>query len=259
MGKRIGIEVSQAVAVAVKLSRAEIISAYPITPQTHIVEDLSKIVANGELEAVFIPVESEHSAMSAAIGSAAVGARTYTATSAQGLALMHELMFITAAMRMPVVMTIVNRALSAPINIWNDHSDIMSERDANWIQIFAENGQEATDLSICAFKIAEDPSVLLPVGINLDGFILSHVIEPVEFPEQALVDDFLPAFKPPLPLDPIKPVTMGPVGIPEIYTEAKYQAEQALLTSKAYIAQTFKQWGEKTGREYNLVERNGYP
>lgn len=257
MAKRIGIEVSQAVAEAVKLARAEVISAYPITPQTHIVEDLSQIVANGELEAVFIPVESEHSAMSAAIGSAACGARTYTATSSQGLALMHELMFIASGMRLPVVMTIVNRALSAPINIWNDHSDIMSERDTNWIQIFAENGQEATDLSILAFKIAEHPTVQLPVGINLDGFMLSHVIEPVEFPEQDKVDAFLPPMQPQLTLDPAKPVTLGPVGIPEIYTETKVQGEQAILTSKAVVEQVFKEWGQHFGRQYNMIEAAG--
>ena len=190
MGKRIGTEVSIAVAEAVKLARVDVISAYPITPQTHIVEDLSQIVANGELEAAFIPVESEHSAMSAAVGAAATGARVYTATSAQGLALMHEILFIASSLRLPMVMTVANRSLSGPISIWNDHSDIMAERDIGWIQIFGENGQEIFDLTIAAFRIAEDKRVLLPVCVNMDGFILTHMIEPIEVPDQELVDGF---------------------------------------------------------------------
>jgi len=257
MGKRIGIEVSLAVADAVKMAKAEVISAYPITPQTHIVEELSTFVADGSLDAAFIPVESEHTAMSAAIGAAATGARTYTATSSQGLALMHEILFIAAGLRMPMVMTVANRALSAPINIWNDHSDIMSERDINWVQIFVENGQEAFDLTICAFKITEDKRVLLPIAVNLDGFILTHVIEPIEFPEQAAVDAFLPPFAPQMTLDPAKPVTMGPVGMPEVYTEAKVQCEQALLNSKLVVKEVLDDWAKQFGRAYDLVEKNG--
>ena len=257
MGKKIGIEVSLAVAEAVKLARAEVISAYPITPQTHIVEELSIYVANGELEAAFIPVESEHTAMSAAVGAMATGARTYTATSSQGLALMHEILFIASAMRLPIVMTIVNRSLSGPISIWNDHSDIMSERDTGWIQIFAENGQEATDLSILAFRIAEDNRVLLPIGVNLDGFMLSHMIEPIEFPDQKSVDAFLPPYNALLKLDPAAPVTMGPVGIPEVYAEAKMQCDQALLNSKAVVKEVLDDWGRSFGRSYNVVEKNG--
>ncbi len=259
MGKRIGIEVSLAVAEAVMLSRADVISAYPITPQTHIVEELSTYVANGKLDAAFIPVESEHTAMSAAMGSSATGARTYTATSAQGLALMHEILFIASAMRLPIVMTIVNRALSGPISIWNDHSDIMSEREIGWIQLFVENGQEAMDLSIAAFKIAEDHRVLLPIGVNLDGFMLSHMIEPIEFPQQADVDAFLPSYVPKLVLDPLKPVTLGPVGVPEVYTEAKVQCEQALIHSKPVVKEVLDAWGKAFGRQYNLVESNGKP
>lgn len=257
MGKRIGIEVSLAVADAVKMAKAEVISAYPITPQTHIVEELSTFVADGSLDAAFIPVESEHSAMSAAIGAAAAGARTYTATSSQGLAYMHEILFIASALRTPMVMTVANRALSGPINIWNDHSDIMAERDINWVQIFAENGQEAFDLTICAFKIAEDKRVLLPIAVNIDGFILTHVIEPIEFPEQAKVDAFLPPFEPQMVLDTAKPVTMGPVGVPEVYTEAKFQCEQALLNSKPVVEEVMGDWAKQFGREYKLVEKNG--
>src|SRR5574340_1251638 len=199
---RVGMEVSIAVSHAVQLARAEAIAAYPITPQTHIVEHLSSLVANGELEAEFVTVESEHSAMSASIGAAATGARTYTATSSQGLALMHEILFIASGMRLPIVMTVANRALSAPLSIWNDHGDIMAEKDIGWIQIFVENGQESFDHSIMAFKIAENHQVLLPTIINLDGFILTHVVEPLEMLDQETIDKFLPPITPYLKLDP---------------------------------------------------------
>lgn len=255
--KRVGIEVSLAVAEAVKMARAQVISAYPITPQTHIVEELSHYVANGELDAEFIPVESEHSAMSAAVGASAAGARVYTATSSQGLALMHEILFIAAAMRLPIVMTIANRSLSGPISIWNDHSDIMAERDIGWIQLFVEDGQEATELTVAAFKIAEDHRVLLPVGVNMDGFILTHMIEPIVFPEQQTVDAFLPPYKPALKLDPAKPVTLGPVGVPEVYMEAKKQCEQALLDSKAVVKEVLAEVNKTFKRKYDLVETNG--
>ncbi|MGM0609737.1 MAG: pyruvate ferredoxin oxidoreductase [Thermodesulfobacteriota bacterium] len=257
MPKRIGTEVSLAVAEAVKMAKVDVVSAYPITPQTHIVEELSEFVANAELDAAFIPVESEHSAMSAAVGASATGARVYTATSAQGLALMHEILFIAASLRTPMVMTIANRALSGPISIWNDHSDIMSEKDIGWVQLFVENGQEAYDLSILAFKIAEDKRVLLPVGVNMDGFTLSHMIEPVQILEQETVDGFLPDFDPGMKLDPANPVTMGPVGVPEIYLEAKKQCEQALLGADKVVQEVFAEWEELTGRKYELVEQNG--
>ncbi len=257
MLKRIGIEVSIAVAEAVKLSRTEVISAYPITPQTHIVEELSHYVANGELDAEFIPVESEHSAMSAAIGSQAAGVRTYTATSSQGLALMNEILFIASAMRLPIVMTVANRSLSGPISIWNDHSDIMSVRDIGWIQLFCEDGQEAMEMTVASFKIAEDHRVLLPTIMNMDGFILTHMIEPIEFPEQADIDAYLPEYVPAMKLDTTKPVTYGPVGVPEVYIEAKKQCEQALLNSKPVIEEHLKELSAISGREYNLVESNG--
>jgi pyruvate ferredoxin oxidoreductase alpha subunit len=235
-GKRVGMEVSIAVSYAVQLARAEAIAAYPITPQTHIVEHLSTLVANGELEAEFITVESEHSAMSASVGSAATGARTYTATSSQGLALMHEILFIASAMRLPIVMTVANRALSGPLSIWNDHGDIMAERDIGWIQIFTENGQEAFDHSVMAFKIAEDHRVLLPTIINLDGFILSHVVEAHEILDQETVDRFLPPLVPYHRLDPQKPVTMGAFAMPELYTEVKMAHQVALANSYDTIA-----------------------
>jgi len=257
MSKAIGLEVSLAVAEAVKQANVDVVSAYPITPQTHIVEELSEYVANGKLDAEYIPVESEHSAMSAAIGASAAGARAYTATSAQGLALMHETLFIASGMRLPIVMTVANRSLSAPISIWNDHSDIMSERDIGWVQIFAENGQEAYELSIAAFKIAEDHRVLLPVCINIDGFILTHMIEPITFIDQQKIDDFLPPFKPALTLNPEKPVTMGPVGVPEVYTESRKQLEHALWGSLEVVREVFDDWNKRFDHEYRLVEKNG--
>ncbi|WP_028574402.1 pyruvate ferredoxin oxidoreductase [Desulfonatronovibrio hydrogenovorans] len=257
MNKAKGLEVSLAIAEAVKQADVDVVAAYPITPQTHIVEELSVYVANGELDAEYVPVESEHSAMSAAVGSSAAGARTYTATSAQGLALMHEILFIASGLRLPIVMTVANRALSAPISIWNDHGDIMSERDIGWIQIFAENGQEAYELTIAAFKIAEDHRVLLPICVNVDGFILTHMIEPINFIDQNEVDKFLPPFKPALTLDPEKPVTMGPVGVPEVYIESRKQCEQALINSKAVVSEVLADWGQRFNQKYRLIERNG--
>ena len=209
MAKRAGIEISVAIGEVVKLANADVIAAYPITPQTHIVEHLAELVADGELDAEYIPVESEHSAMSACLGASAVGARTFTATAGQGLELMHEVLYVASSMRLPVVMTVVNRALSAPLSVWNDHSDAMSVRDTGWIQIFVENGQEAIDNVICAFRIAEDQKVLLPVMIHLDGFHISHMIEPILLPEQDEIEKFLPKNDYPLPLDPAKPVSMG--------------------------------------------------
>lgn len=254
MGRRIGLEVSLAISEAVKLARAQVIAAYPITPQTHIVEELAQMVADGDLDAEFIMVESEHSAMSACCGSAAVGARTYTATASQGLALMHEILFIASGLRLPMVMTVANRALSAPLSIWGDHSDIMAERDAGWIQLFAETGQEAFDLTIQAFKIAEDHRVLTPAIVNLDGFTLSHVVEPIEIESQEDVDAFLPPCEPVVRLDPDKPVTIGPVGFPEIYTEIKMQQNEALLGSYPVILEVWEEFEKIFGRSYRPVE-----
>ncbi|MFH1874830.1 MAG: hypothetical protein ABH859_06575 [Pseudomonadota bacterium] len=221
MSKRIGLEVSLAVSEAAKMARTEVVAAYPITPQTHIVESLAEMIAEGELDAEYICVESEHSAMSACLGSSATGARTFTATAGQGLELMHEVVYVAASMRLPIVMAVANRALSSPLSVWGDHSDVMAIRDTGWIQIFAENGQEAFDLVLWAFRCAEDKRVLFPVTVNLDGFHLTHVVEPIELPDQELVDKYLPKFEYPLPLDPRKPVSMGAFTIPQFYTEAK--------------------------------------
>ncbi len=217
-------------------------------------EHLSELVADGHLDAEFIPVESEHSAMSVCIGTQAVGARTFTSTSAQGLALMHELLFIASAMRFPIVMAVVNRALSAPLNIWNDHSDIMASRDCGWIQIFVDNGQQAYDQTICAFRIGEDRRVLLPVAINIDGFSLSHVVEAVEFLPQEDVHRFLPPYQPLYRTHPDQPVTMGAFAMPELYMETKKAHDVALLNSLAVIKEVWAEWKELTGREYSSLE-----
>ena len=254
MAKRTGMEVSLAISEAVKLANADVIAAYPITPQTHIVEHLADLVANGELNAEYIPVESEHSAMSACLGSSATGARTFTATAGQGLELMHEVVYVASAMRLPIVMAVANRALSSPLSVWGDHSDVMAVRDTGWIQIFVENGQEAIDNTIIAFKIAEDHRVLLPVMIHLDGFHLSHIVEPVVFPEQSAVNAFLPPNNFPLPLDPAKPVQMGDFAPPAVFTEAKWAQEMNLEKSKEVILEVWKDFAKKFGRQYNPVE-----
>ncbi len=254
MATRTGMEVSIAIGETVKLANADVVAAYPITPQTHIVEHLAELVANGELDAEFIPVESEHSAMSACLGSAAAGARTFTATAGQGLELMHEVLYVASPMRLPIVMTVANRALSAPLSVWGDHSDAMAVRDTGWIQIFTENGQEVIDNVLCAFRIAEDQRVLLPVMVHLDGFHLSHVIEPILLPEQSEVDQFLPPNQYPLPLDPNKPVTMGDFGPPIIYPETKWAQEVNLRAAKDVILQHWKEFGNTFGRYYSPVE-----
>jgi len=254
MTTRVGVEVSIAVADAVKLCNADVVAAYPITPQTHIVEHLAELVANGELEAEYIPVESEHSAMSACLGSSATGARTFTATSSQGLALMNEVLFIASGM-LPIVMAVANRALSSPLSIWGDHSDVMSVRDTGWVQIFVENGQQAIDNTICAFKIGEDKRVLLPVMVHLDGFNLTHVIEPIIFPEESEVAKFLPPNKYPLPLNPNKPVAMGDFAPPFIFTEAKWAQEFNIEKSKAVVLEVWDQFAKAFGRRYQPVEK----
>ncbi len=254
MEKRVGMEASIAVAEAAGLCDLDAIAAYPITPQTHIVEHLSELVADGEVDAEFVPVESEHSAISVCCGTSAAGARTFTATSAQGLALMHEILFIVPALRLPVVMVVANRTLSGPISIWNDHSDIMAERDIGWVQIFAENGQEALDLTIWAFRLAEDKRVSLPVIVNFDGFIVTHMIEAMMMPDREMVRKFLPPFEPLLRLDVDEPITMGPVGIPSIFTETKKAHQEVLLNSYETIIETLDEFSKHFKRSYKPVE-----
>lgn len=254
MGKRVGMEVSFAASEAVKLANVDVISAYPITPQTHIVERLSEFVANGELDAEFVPVESEHSAMSVCSGSEAVGARSFTCTSSQGLILMSEIVYCVAAMRLPVVMVIANRSLSSPISIWNDHSDVMSIRDCGWIQYFSENGQDVFDHVLISFRVGEDREVMLPVIVNMDGFSVSHVIEPMELLDQDTVDKFLPPYKPAVVLDSAHPVTMGAIVLPSCYTETKKAQDEALKASMPTIQKVWQEFGDLTGRYYHPIE-----
>jgi pyruvate ferredoxin oxidoreductase alpha subunit len=253
MSQRVGIEVSIAAAEAVGLCDVDVVAAYPITPQTHIVEHLSELVAEGHLDAEFVPVESEHSAMSVCCGSAAAGARTFTSTAAQGLALMSEIVFIASSMRLPMVMLLANRALSAPLSIWNDHSDVMMVRDSGWIQVFAENGQDVYDHVFHAFRVSEDPRVSLPVMVNMDGFILTHVIEPIEFWTKDMTQRYLPPFNPVQTLHPEKVVSMGAFGMPEIYAEQKYAHDVALQNSLPVINEAWDELKEVTGREYQAV------
>ena len=254
MSKRIGLEASFAAAEAARMADVDVIAAYPITPQTHIPERLAEMVADGDLNAAYVPVESEHSAMSTCLGAAAVGARTYTATAGPGLEYMHNVLYAASSMRLPVVMAVTNRALSAPLSIWADHSDAMAVRDTGWIQVFCHNNQEAFDMTLWAFRVGEDPRVLFPVMVHFDGFHLSHVTEPVILPEQEEVDRFLPAFHYPFALDPDKPLTHGGFGPPDIYSEAKIAQEVALRQSKEIALQGWKEFGEIFGRYYRPVE-----
>jgi pyruvate ferredoxin oxidoreductase alpha subunit len=239
------VEGSQAVARAVARCRPEVICAYPISPQTHIVEALSDLVRAGNIpRCEYLNVESEFAAMSACIGASATGARTYTATASQGLLYMAEALYNASGLGLPIVMTVANRAIGAPINIWNDQSDAMSQRDSGWIQLYAESNQEAVDLHLQAFKLAE--AVSLPVMVCMDGFILTHAVEPLDVPEQEEVDAYLPPFEPRQVLDPADPITIGAMVGPEAFTEVRYlmhakqmQALDALPELAAEFAQRF--------------------
>ncbi|MCD6323730.1 MAG: pyruvate ferredoxin oxidoreductase, partial [Desulfurococcales archaeon] len=253
----------EAVAYAAKQSLVDVLAAYPITPQTIIVEKFSEFVADGEVHTEFIPVESEHSAMSAVVGAAAAGARAFTATASQGLALMFEILYIASSLRLPIVLAVANRALSAPINIHCDHSDAMAMRDAGWVQLFAENTQEAYDTTIQAFKIAENPDVLLPVAVNLDGFILSHTLEDIYMLLDKEVEKFLGGYRKvaktyvdylgkevELKLDPANPVSFGPLDLYDYYFEHKIPQHEAMKNAKEVVRKVNEEWYELTGRKY---------
>ena len=241
------IEGSRAVAEVVAACRPEVICAYPISPQTHIVEGLSRMVKAGELTGCeFVNVESEFAAMSVAIGASATGARAYTATASQGLLYMVEAVYNASGLGLPIVMTVANRAIGGPINIWNDHSDSMSQRDSGWIQLYAETNQEATDLHVQAFRIAEELS--LPVMVCMDGFILTHAYEQVDVPDQAKVDAFLPPYVPRQILDPNDPVSIGAMVGPEAFTEVRYLAHAKNLHALDVIPAIAKDFAESFGR-----------
>jgi pyruvate ferredoxin oxidoreductase alpha subunit len=239
-----------AVAWAAKLARVEVVPAFPITPQTLIVEQIAEFVNNGEMDADFIPVESEHSVMSVAVGASAGGVRTFTATASQGLALMHEMLYAAPQMRLPVVMANANRSLGAASGIWLEHNDSMPERESGWLQCYVENNQEALDMTLQAFRLAEDHRVMLPVMICLDGFVLSHTVERVDVPDQAAVDDFLPKYVPLNVLDPDEPVVMNPICPPEYATEMRYQLDRAIDLAKNVIKEVDIDFGKRFGRSY---------
>ncbi len=241
------IEGSQAVARTVAMCRPEVICAYPISPQTHIVEGLSRLVKAGELRPCeFVNVESEYAAMSVAIGASATGARSYTATASQGLLYMAEALYNASGLGLPIVMTVANRALGAPINIWNDHSDSMSQRDSGWIQLYVESNQEAVDVHLQAFRIAETLS--LPVMVCMDGFILTHAVERVELPEPEQVDAFLPPYEPRQLLDPAEPMTIGAMVGPEAYTEVRYLAHYKQMQALDVIPEVAAAFEQRFGR-----------
>jgi len=242
------VEGSVAVAKAVAVCRPHVISAYPITPQTHIVEHLSELVADGELKSEYVNVESEHSAASVVLGASATGARTYTATTSQGFLLMVEVLFNIAGMRLPVVMTCVNRAVSAPINIWNDQQDSMTARDSGWIQLYAEDNQEAADMHLQAFKIAENKDIMLPVMVCMDGFVLTHSFEPVELISQADADKFLPPYKPQYYLTPKNPLSFGTMVGPDGYMETRYFIERTMRASLQVISDVATEFHNQFGR-----------
>ncbi|MDN6487639.1 MAG: pyruvate ferredoxin oxidoreductase, partial [Ancrocorticia sp.] len=242
------IEGSKAIAHAVAGCHPEVISAYPISPQTHIVEELSRQVKAGELEGCeYVNVESEFAAMSACIGASAAGARAYTATASQGLLFMVEAVYNASGLGLPIVMTVANRAIGGPINIWNDHSDAMSQRDSGWLQLYAKDNQEAADLHVQAFKIAEELS--LPVMVCMDGFILTHAVEQVDVPDAEDIAKFLPSYEPRVVLDPESPLSMGAMVGPEAFTEVKYLAHHKQMQALELIPQVQKEFQEVFGRD----------
>lgn len=247
------LEGSKAVAEAVRLCRPHLVCAYPITPQTHIVEELAGMVADGRLEAGFVLAESEFGAASIVLGGSAVGGRTYTATSSQGLLLMVEVIFNIAGLRLPVVMTCANRAVSAPINIWNDQQDAVSIRDSGWIQLYVEDNQEAVDTHIQAFRIAEE--LMIPVMVCMDGYVLTHTMEPVDLPTQEEVDSFLPPYEPKYRLDPDDPFTMGAMVGPDAYMETRYHVHMDMMEARSVIARVAEDYAEAFGRHHGgLIE-----
>jgi len=253
--KKLPLTGDQAVAYAMRQIDPDVVAAYPITPQTEIVMYFSNYVANGEVQTEMIPVESEHSAMSACVGAAAAGARVMTATSANGLALMWEIVYIAASLRLPIVMPVVNRALSGPINIHCDHSDTMGARDSGWIQLYCENGQEAYENTILAVRIAEDSRILLPVMVCQDGFITSHAVEGVQLFDDKLVKDFIGEYKPAYSLlDVERPVTYGPLDLQDYYFEHKRQESEAMKNALKIIPDILKEFERLFGSRHDLVE-----
>ncbi len=242
---------NHAISYASQLARAQVVSAYPITPQTQVVEKISELVADGVMDAKFIKVESEHSAMVACIGAAAAGARAFTATSSQGLALMHEVLHWASNARLPVVLANINRAMGPPWTIWTDHIDSLSQRDTGWMQFYAESNQDVFDSILIMFRVAEEAS--LPAMVALDAFFLSHTAEPVDFPSQEEADRFLPGRVAEHVVDPARPATYGGLTPPDHYYELKYMQHNAMLAAKDVIRKATKAFGDITGRYYQML------
>lgn len=242
------LEGSQAVARAVALCRPQVVAAYPITPQTHIVEGIARLVADGQLHCEYVSVESEFSAASVALGAAAAGSRAYTASASQGMLLMAEVLYNIAGLRVPLVMTCANRALSSPVSIWNDQQDAMAVRDAGWVQLFCADIQEAVDTHIQAYRISERTEV--PVMVCMDGFTLTHTLEPVELPNQQQVDGFLPAYHFDRALDPGQPMSLGTLVSPEFFSEVRHDQHQAILAAAVEVEAADQDWATVTGRDH---------
>jgi len=243
---RKALEGSQAIAQTVALCRPQVVAAYPITPQTHIVENIAKLVANGKMDCELVSVESEFSAASLVLGAASAGSRTYTASASQGILLMSEVLYNIAGLRVPMVMTCANRAISAPLSIWNDQQDSMAVRDAGWIQLYCADNQEAVDTTIQAYRIAE--ATELPVMVCMDGFTLTHTLEPIEIPEQELVDAYLPAFEFKRALNSANPISIGTLVSPDHYPEARHSHHHALLDALDEITAADKDWENLSSR-----------
>lgn len=253
---RKALEGSQAIAQAVALCRPQVVAAYPITPQTHIVENIAKLVANGKMECELVSVESEFSAASLVLGAACAGSRTYTASASQGILLMSEVLYNIAGLRVPMVMTCANRAISAPLSIWNDQQDSMAVRDAGWIQLYCADNQEAVDTTIQAYRITE--ATELPVMVCMDGFTLTHTLEPIDIPEQEMVDSYLPAFNFKRALNSAHPTSIGTLVSPDHYSEARYSHHHALLAAGDEIIAADKDWQKLSGRSYGgLLDVDG--
>lgn len=252
------LEGSQAIARAVALCRVDVVAAYPITPQTHIVENLSRLVADGDMHTEFVSVESEFSAASVVLGAAVAGSRAYTATASQGVLLMAEVLFNIAGMRIPLVMNVANRAVSAPLSIWNDHSDSMAVRDSGWIQLHAADNQEAVDTTIQAFRIAQETE--LPVMVCMDGFVLTHTLEPIDLPDQDAIDAWLPPFTFTRQLDPGDPRSLGTLVTPDFFAEVRHSHHAATIKALDVIEAVDHAWGSLTGRTCGgLLEVVGDP
>jgi len=245
---RRALEGSQAIAKAVSLCRPGVVAAYPITPQTHIVENIAKLVADGQLRCEFVSVESEHSAASVVLGAAAAGVRAYTASASQGILLMAEVLYNISGLRIPLVLTCANRAVSAPLSIWNDHQDSMAVRDAGWIQLYCADNQEAVDTTIQAFRIAE--TLELPVMVCMDGFTLTHTLEPIDLPEQEQVDAFLPPYAFSRGLDPQNPISVGTLVAPDYYAEVRHAHHRAMLRALEVIPEIDQTWAKIVGRSW---------